>query len=144
MRLWSLHPKYLDSKGLVALWREGLLAKKVLEDRTKGYRNHPQLLRFKSCADPIVSINTYLHFVCDEADKRGYAFDRTKLTQRKPSLQKILVLSGQLDYEWTHLMTKLKTRDREKYEALKAIRRTRAHPSFKKIPGGIEAWEILK
>jgi len=25
MRLWTLHPKYLDARGLVALWREGLL-----------------------------------------------------------------------------------------------------------------------
>jgi hypothetical protein len=33
MRIWSLHPKYLDSKGLVALWRESLLAKNVLRDK---------------------------------------------------------------------------------------------------------------
>ena len=46
MRLWSLHPKYLDIKGLVACWREGLLARKVLLDQTKGYKNHPQLIRF--------------------------------------------------------------------------------------------------
>ncbi|WP_368086417.1 pyrimidine dimer DNA glycosylase/endonuclease V [Nitrosomonas sp. Nm34] len=26
MRLWSIHPKYLDAKGLLALWREGLQA----------------------------------------------------------------------------------------------------------------------
>ena len=26
MRLWTLHPKYLDAAGLVALWREALLA----------------------------------------------------------------------------------------------------------------------
>jgi hypothetical protein len=31
MRLWSLHPRYLDAKGLQAVWREGLLAKKVLQ-----------------------------------------------------------------------------------------------------------------
>lgn len=31
MRLWSLHPSYLDAVGLVALWREGLLARKVLQ-----------------------------------------------------------------------------------------------------------------
>jgi hypothetical protein len=29
-RIWSLHPKYLDARGLVALWREGLLAQAVL------------------------------------------------------------------------------------------------------------------
>ena len=30
MRLWSLSPRYLDVKGLVAVWREGLLADAVL------------------------------------------------------------------------------------------------------------------
>lgn len=99
MRLWSLHPKYLDTKGLVALWREGLLAKKVLENKTKGYRNHPQLIRFKNCTEPSSSINAYLHFVCDEADERGYAFDRKKLTRRKSDTPKICVPNGQIDYE---------------------------------------------
>lgn len=43
MRLWSLHPQYLDAKGLVALWREGLLAQAVLAGQTRGYKRHPQL-----------------------------------------------------------------------------------------------------
>jgi len=30
MRLWTIHPKYLDRQGLLALWREALLAQKVL------------------------------------------------------------------------------------------------------------------
>jgi len=47
LRLWSIHPKYLDYKGLVAVWREGLLAKRVLMGETKEYRDHPQLLRLK-------------------------------------------------------------------------------------------------
>ena len=41
MRLWTLHPQYLDPRGLVALWREALLAQKVLLGRTRGYRAHP-------------------------------------------------------------------------------------------------------
>lgn len=37
MRLWSIHPRYLDTKGLVALWRETLLlAQAVLFGNTKG------------------------------------------------------------------------------------------------------------
>jgi hypothetical protein len=36
MRLWTLHPKYLDARGLVALWREALLAQKVLRGATRG------------------------------------------------------------------------------------------------------------
>ncbi|HKX52383.1 MAG TPA: pyrimidine dimer DNA glycosylase/endonuclease V [Nitrosospira sp.] len=37
MRLWTLHPRYLDTKGLVAAWREALLAQKVLSGLTSGY-----------------------------------------------------------------------------------------------------------
>ena len=52
MRLWTLHPRYLDARGLVALWREALLAQKVLRGKTRGYRAHPQLQRFREQADP--------------------------------------------------------------------------------------------
>ncbi len=34
MRLWTLHPKYLDPRGLVALWREALFAQAVLRGWT--------------------------------------------------------------------------------------------------------------
>jgi hypothetical protein len=43
MRLWSLHPQYLDPAGLVAVWREGLLARAVFAGQTTGYKHHPQL-----------------------------------------------------------------------------------------------------
>ena len=102
MRLWSLHPSYLDSKGLVALWREGLLAKAVLGDETKGYKNHPQLERFKSNPNPIAAINTYLWDVVGEADIRGYNFNRTKLAPKLVSA-KIPVSNGQLAFEFMHL-----------------------------------------
>jgi len=48
MRLWSLHPAYLDARGLGALWREGLLAQAVLRGKTRGYRSHPQLERWRA------------------------------------------------------------------------------------------------
>jgi len=73
MRIWSLHPKYLDTKGLVALWRETLLAQHVLEGKTKGYKNHPQLDRFKRSKKPIEVINQYLAGVYAEALTRSEA-----------------------------------------------------------------------
>ena len=79
MRIWSINPKYLDSKGLVALWRETLLAQKVLCNQTKGYQNHPQLLRFRSTEDPLELICFYLCHVAKEADSRGYSFDKKKI-----------------------------------------------------------------
>ncbi len=142
MRLWSLHPKYLDAKGIVALWREGLLAKKVLENQTRGYRNHPQLSRFKESAHPLAFMNTYLHLVCDEAVRRGYSFDRSKLEPRRRLAKKISVQSGQVDYEWQHLMRKLKTRSHEDFENLKSVVKPSVHPLFKRTRGGIEPWEV--
>ena len=95
MRLWSIHPAYLDPAGLTACWREGLLARKVLLNQTTGYRNHPQLARFRHCTNPSAAIDTYLHGICDEAHRRGYRFDRNKLGTDDPALQ-ITVTDGQL------------------------------------------------
>lgn len=144
MRLWTLHPKYLDAKGLVALWREGLLAKKVLENKTKGYRNHPQLNRFKESHHPQNYIEAYLHFVCDEAGVRGYNFDRTKLGPRRKLKVQITVRRGQVDYEWKHLMGKLKTRSPKDYKKAQAVSRPQILPMFKKVAGGIEDWEVYQ
>ncbi|NYB52420.1 MAG: hypothetical protein HVN35_07685 [Methanobacteriaceae archaeon] len=143
MRLWSLHPSYLDSKGLVAVWREGLLAKAVLEGKTKGYNNHPQLVRFKNQNNPPLFLDTYLHHIYLEAEKRGYNFNPQKIGTRK-TLQKITVTQGQVLYELNHLKGKLKQRDRNQYQKLKKLDFPNVHPSFKLIPGDIEDWEKLK
>ncbi len=141
MRIWSIHPKYLDSKGLVALWREALLAKHVLEGKTKGYRNHPQLARFKASPRPVAAINLYLSFVYEEAAQRGYNFDKSKFSIPKPL--RINVTRGQMKYEFTHLLRKLKTRDTALYNKLKNTKRPQPHPLFKVIKGEIEDWEIV-
>jgi len=140
MRLWSLHPKYLDAKGLVALWREGLLALHVLQGKTKGYVNHPQLTRFKAHSNPIQAINNYLLAVVDEADVRGYHFDRGKLSSIQ-SIELIPVTHGQIAYETDHLLHKLQARDPSKYEAYKLISLPEVHPSFTIVNGDIEHWE---
>ena len=110
MRLWSLHPRYLDAKGLVALWREALLAQKVLQGNTRGYRNHPQLIRFKQQGNPVAAIAEYLREVQREADRRGYHFDASKIAQHAAA-KTIPVTDGQLAYEFAHLVAKLKLRD---------------------------------
>ena len=141
MRIWSIHPCYLDPKGLVALWREGLLAQKVLQCNTRGYRNHPQLTRFRNTGNPVGAIAAYLRHVADEADKRGYSFDRGRIA-RKRFNGKITVTSGQIEYEFKHLANKLKARDLESYKKLKKLKKIEVHPLMEKIGGGIEAWEI--
>ena len=142
MRLWSLHPKYLDAKGLVALWREGLLAKHVLEGKTKGYTRHPQLQRFTNCTEPLIAINHYLLSVYEEACYRSYNFNKEKITISSCSF-KIDVTDGQLQYEVKHLLKKLKIRDKESYKLLKAFKNIDPHPIFKVRQGEIEKWEII-
>ncbi len=144
MRLWSIDLMYLDSKGLVALWREGLLAQNVLHDKTKGYKNHPQLVRFKNTPNPQLSIAEYLHSVVDEADKRGYNFDRNKIINYGGVSLRIEVTVGQIEYEFNHLLNKLKTRAPKRYEKLKLLKEIRLHPIFTKVDGDIEEWEVIR
>jgi hypothetical protein len=143
MRIWSLHPKYLDKKGLLALWRETFLAKKVLEGKTKGYKNHPQLYRFKKAADPLDCINQYLVAVYQESVKRGYKFERSKI-EPDFTATKLTVTSGQLNFERDHLLRKLKIRDPKKYKDLITETRLEPHPLFRVIEGNIEEWEIIR
>lgn len=142
MRIWSLHPKYLDPKGLVALWRETLLAQKVLLGQTKGYTAHPQLHRFRECADPVLAIGTYLREVAAEAARRGYEFDDSKIVCFDDRL-KIPVQRGQIQYEWAHLLRKLKERAPHLHDACASLVRPMPHPLFRIVPGDIEHWERM-
>jgi hypothetical protein len=142
MRLWSIHPRYLDARGLAACWREGLLARKVLLGLTKGYRNHPQLERFRGQADPVEMVDTYLSAVLEEATIRGYQFKGEKIGSRI-SDRKMAVTDGQLRYEFSHLKKKLKVRNKKKYDEIADIKDPEPHPIFRVVSGEIEAWEKL-
>lgn len=142
MRIWSVHPRYLDSKGLVALWRETLLAKNVLTGNTKGYLYHPQLIRFKKTENPISSIDQYLIEVYKEALERGYNFDKYKINWQYQPVS-ITVTKGQIIYETNHLLGKLKVRDISKYKFLLSINNVEPHPMFNITQGEIEDWEVL-
>lgn len=140
MRLWSLHPSYLDRRGLVALWREGLLARAVLRGETRGYRRHPQLDRFRSHPAPVSAINGYLAAVADEAEERGYRFDRSLMgpvRTRGP----LTVTRGQLEFELAHLRAKLQERAPDELHRLPTRTRLRPHPLFETRDGPVEHWE---
>ena len=143
MRLWTIHPRFLDAKGLVALWREGLLAKAVLEGKTIGYRNHPQLVRFRAHPQPVTAVCEYLRCVLAEAVRRGYNFDASKIPARARKVAAIEETSGQLDYEWGHLRAKLAQRDPQRLETYRAIDRPEPHPLFAIVPGGVRDWEVV-
>jgi hypothetical protein len=140
MRLWSLNPSYLDARGLTALWREGLLARKVLLNQTKGYRHHPQLERFKEQEDPAAVIDIYLLEVFEEAARRGYHFDQSKIQSHCAQI-KLTVTKGQLQFELRHLQQKLKVRDPLRYVAIAGLDLPDPHPIFEVVEGGIAGWE---
>ena len=140
MRLWTVHPKYLDGRGLVALWREGLLARAVLRGETRGYRMHPQLTRFRKHPRPVDALNRYLAAVYVEACRRDYHFDQRKLG-RASTGGRITETSGQVAFEWAHLLKKLKTREPHRYEDLISVQQPVAHPLFRIVPGPVQAWE---
>lgn len=142
MRIWTIHPKYLDTKGLLAAWREGLLAQKVLQGNTKGYRNHPQLNRFKSSPNPVGAIAAYLRGIYNEAITRGYKFSGDKIDSSEFN-DMILCTHGQLLYEWSHLKRKLVSRDARKYGEIENIEEPESHTLFEIVEGDIEAWEIV-
>jgi hypothetical protein len=139
VRLWSVHPRHLDAKGLVALWREGLLARAVLSGATVGYKRHPQLERFRRQADPLAALDGYLGAVLKEAGARGYEFDASKIRPRKRASRQPL-RKGQLAYEWGHLLSKLYKRDRKRWAAVRRAR-PECHPAFRLVAGGVEKWE---
>jgi len=146
MRLWSFNPKYLDRIGLVALWRESLLAKKVLQHKTKGYRNHPQLLRFKNSDNTLKNINFYLLQIFNEAVKRGYSFDKRKINLRNGDFlkKKIEISKGQIQYEFNHFLKKIKVRDYERYLDLKDVKKIKENEVFKIVKGSMAEWEKIK
>jgi hypothetical protein len=140
MRLWSLHPKYLDSKGLVAVWREGLLALSVLKGIIKGYRNHPQLDRFREQKNPVESIKCYLRYIYKESRNRGYQFNVAKIGAVR-NCPKMKVTCAQVSYEMDHLKSKLKVRSPKKYQEIRRTKIVEPHPLFVIIDGSIEEWE---
>jgi len=143
VRLWTLHPRYLDPQGLVALWREALLARAVIRGSTRGYRHHPQLARFRSHAAPRSAISSYLSAICEEATSRGYSFDASKVGRSRASVP-ILATAGQVEYEWRHLLQKLQARNPAIYSRWKALEVREVHPMFEVVPGPVAEWERVR
>ncbi|MBP7301650.1 MAG: DNA lyase [Brachymonas sp.] len=142
MRLWSIHPQYLDPQGLVALWREALLAQAVLRGETRGYRNHPQLDRFQQHAAPLAAISHYLQTVYAEATRRGYRFNAGKIHPATAPVR-LAVSSGQVQYEWVHLMRKLHARSPQLHQQWRNVDTPQLHPLFTLHHGPVAEWERM-
>jgi hypothetical protein len=140
VRLWTLHPQYLDAKGLVAAWREALLAQKVLSGGTRGYTRHPQLERFRGHAEPVHALAAFLTCIAEEAKRRDYTFDESKILVCNFTGQ-LEETSGQLLYEWKHLKNKLRSRAPNLYRKFKSVITPEPHPLFRIVPGHVRPWE---
>lgn len=140
MRLWSLHPRHLDRAGLIACWREALLAQAVLAGRTRGYTRHPQLERFRATPDPLGAVGAYLVGLAHEAGRRGYRFDSSRIDRPGPRPKSRLpVTSGQVALEREHLASKLAVRAPEQVGSLPE--HPGVHPIFTIVDGPVEPWE---
>ena len=82
MRLWSLHPRCLDAKGLVALWREGLLAQEVLRGKTRDYHFDRRCIARTRCAVRLTITVGQLRYELRHL--------RTKLRRRDPKRLRLL------------------------------------------------------
>ena len=140
MRLWSFHPKYLDAQGLVALWREALLAQAVLRGRTRGYRSHPQLDRFRRHSAPLSAMSLYLKAVHAEAQSRGYSFDKSRIGPARNQVM-LSVTIGQIEYEWSHFLAKLRIRNPALCRTWRETGVPAPHPLFRVRAGEVESWE---
>ncbi len=144
LRLWSLDPVYLDWKGLGGVWREGLLAQAVLLNRTKGWKNHSQLSRFKSHGYPILAIGFYLLKIYEEGCRRGYHYDKSRIIKIVDRVEPIKVTKGQLLFELEILKERLRERDTMKFRELELETSRcypRPHPIFEVVDGEVEPWE---
>ena len=139
MRLWSLDPAHLDRQGLVACWREALLAQAVLAGRTRGYQRHPQLERFRAHPDPLAAVGAFLVGLADEAGRRGYRFDSSRIDRPVGPDGSIPVTEGQVALERTHLAAKLAARSPGDAARLPEV--VGVHPLFRVVPGPVEPWE---
>lgn len=150
MRLWSVHPKVLDQKALVACWRESLLAQAVLGGLTRGYQRHPQLQRWRAHAAPLAALGGYLAGLWWEADRRGYHFNAAKIIIAPPKFPAVLrlpaalclpVSDGQLRFELAHLQAKITQRAPGELWRIAELTEPVCAPSFRVVPGGVADWE---
>jgi hypothetical protein len=132
--------KIPHARGLVALWREALLAQADLAGQTRGYTNHPQMVRFRAAQNPRHAISHYLIAIYQEAVHRDYSFDGAKI-KPAPKHEKMPVTEGQVLYEFSLLLSKLENRNRSLIDKLRTIKKPVIHPLFKRVPGNVEQWE---
>jgi hypothetical protein len=156
VRLWSIHPEYLDRMGLLGLWREALLAQQVLHGETENYKNHSHMQRFYALPkeDAMQYMSDYLFFVWQEGKLRGYKLNVNHIKDPRNggslsgSPRKLFtVSSGQLALEYQILCMRTRNRDHKHFLGLEdkypshRMWVPKPNPVFTLIHGRKEEWE---
>ena len=84
-----------------------------------------------------------MRLVLIESEKRGYHFDKTKLPVQCIPVDFIMESQGQLDYEWQHLLKKLRVRNPDRFRSVSNVKSPDPNPIFRIVPGGISSWESI-
>lgn len=150
MRLWSLHPSYLDKQALQVCWADALQALEYYKQERaymKGITNdlspyfYPCLDRFRMTGSPIAHITNYLHGLCDESERRNTPFGRAKLPEFTPGLR-LKVTDGQIAREEKLLLLQLNRRKQTQlWMDLFVAEYVQPHPLFEIVSGPVEPWE---
>ena len=140
-RIWSLHPKYLDGIEIFFLWRNCIMAKKILDGTEKVNRKFPHLARFESSSNPIGAINIYLSEVYKIASTHGKNFKLDKFDDSFKDIS-LNVTKGQMEYEVELFKKKLRNRSSDTNALIFKIKIIEPNPLFKVVEGNKEAWDI--
>jgi hypothetical protein len=141
MRIWSIHPKYLDSKELLNLWNETIQAKNEFLTKFSGHFSNKQLERFLDLKNPLEAINSYMSSIYREAVKRDFSVDDSFMDWDFDDSIQIPVTAGQISHEISKLKSRLRERDEKKLQKLNGRTFLELHPIFYSVPGTIEEWE---
>lgn len=153
-RLWSLHPGYLDQKGLGACWKEAKGAQTSLMNPDAGGQQHSALIRFRAHHDPVGAIGAYMRSLWVEAAlRRNYRYNYKLIAQPNPPSEvyetnfAMPVTKGQVQYEAEFLREKINKRDglpRLYLPSPNTLEAIRLHPLFYMVEGDVEDWERVK
>lgn len=130
MSLWSVHPRYLDNKGLISAWNRGLQLQKQLSTEPARNTGNSQLIMFSRQEKPLHAIGSYLSFIASEGCRRGYKFTHEKILYPNFDEELLPIDSEQLRSENQMLQNRLKTRDKNRYQQLSSQSWPETHPLF--------------
>ena len=138
MKLWTFHPRYLDTCGLTGLWREAIMAQniliKLMQGKLVGYTNHPELNKIRNIGESIFwegAIRVYLDEIYKESVLRKHSFNQYKIRASRGFLLnvEIWLSEEQLRQEEETIKERMAVRSPGRYQEVKDLQ-FEPHPLF--------------